>query len=95
MPVCDRAQLRGCDIFPSLAKRRLNGEIDDMAGKSESGSDSKYAGRSAATGRYVLKPAVTGTSYRSAGSGRFVTEAHGKTSPRTTVHENGKTPEKK
>lgn len=57
--------------------------------KSTGKSGSKYAGRSAATGRQVLKPATKGGHYRSAVSGRYVTTKTAKSSPYTTVRESG------
>ena len=86
--VTPRLSLEHLATIGPIAKARVGREIWCMA-KSSGGSDSKYAGRSAATGRYVMKPATKGGSYRSAISGRFVTAKSGKASPSTHVRESG------
>jgi len=71
----------------ALAKLDAPAHIEHMASKSRS-SGSKYAGRSAATGRYVLKPATTSKrSYRDSKTGLFVTEKTARKHPSTVKKE--------
>lgn len=86
-PVSDvRLGLQG--VAMTIANAVYRRDIYLMA-KSKGESRSKYAGRSAATGGYVLRPATEKLGYRSATTGRFLTAKSAKGSPSTTLRETG------